>query len=177
MPYKNREDRLKNLKEYYQKNKDSKRVYNHEYGLKNKDKISENKHKYNIENIDKIRIYRLKSRVRIRKNRQERIMTDENFRLQIRWRGNINHCLRNNSWRGKSLKYLGCSIEEYKKYIESMWKNGMSWANRGVTGWHIDHIEPISKFNLSDEGERFKAFNYKNTQPLWYRDNLTKRDK
>lgn len=177
MPYKNREDRLKNLKEYYQKNKEVKRAYNREYGLKNKDKIGESKRKYNIENMDKIRLYRVRNRIKIRKNRQEKINNDDNFKLRIRWRGNINHCLRNNSWRGKSLKYLGCSVDEYKKYIESKWKEGMRWTNRGVTGWHIDHIIPLSKFELSNEEERFKAFNYKNTQPLWFRENLIKRDK
>ena len=41
----------------------------------------------------------------------------------------------------------------------------------------IDHIKPCSSFNLLDESEQLKCFNYKNLQPLWAHENLSKGDK
>jgi len=48
----------------------------------------------------------------------------------------------------------------------------MTWNNYG--DWHIDHILPIASFDMTCFNEVRKAFNYKNTQPLWAVENLTK---
>jgi hypothetical protein len=75
----------------------------------------------------------------------------------------------------KSSILLGCSAQEYKRHIESLFLPGMSWAN--YSKWHIDHIKPISSFDLTTlEGQK-AAFHYTNTQPLWAVDNLRKGSK
>ncbi len=51
----------------------------------------------------------------------------------------------------------------------------MSWENRNE--WHLDHIIPCSKFNLSKEEDLKKCFHYSNLQPLWAKDNLSKGSK
>jgi hypothetical protein len=43
--------------------------------------------------------------------------------------------------------------------------------------WEIDHIKPISLFNLNNEDELLECFNYKNLQPLWKLENLLKSNK
>ena len=48
----------------------------------------------------------------------------------------------------------------------------MSWSNI-----HIDHVRPISSFDLTDKQQLLKAFNWKNTQPLLAKDNLAKGSK
>ena len=53
----------------------------------------------------------------------------------------------------------------------------MNWKNQGRYGWHIDHIKPCSKFDLSDPDQQKKCFNYKNLQPLWKMENVLKDDK
>jgi len=53
----------------------------------------------------------------------------------------------------------------------------MAWNNYGVWGWHIDHIRPISSFDLLDPEQQRAAFSYKNLQPLWASENLAKSDK
>jgi len=77
---------------------------------------------------------------------------------------------------GKSKKYteemLGCMVKEYKEYIAKMFKEGMSWDNRGK--WVIDHITPCIKFDLTKDEEVKKCFHFSNTQPLWKGENLTK---
>ena len=47
---------------------------------------------------------------------------------------------------------FGCSPEELRKHLESQFKDGMSWGNYGVMGWHIDHIVPLSKGGTNDFG-------------------------
>ena len=52
----------------------------------------------------------------------------------------------------------------------------MTWGNYG-TFWHIDHIKPLSSFDLTDRKQLLEACNYKNLQPLLVFDNLSKGDK
>ncbi len=77
----------------------------------------------------------------------------------------------------KTLKLLGCTRNELHKYIESKFKEGMDWTNYGYKGWHLDHIIPISSFDLNDPREQAKCFHYTNLQPLWHYDNFAKGDK
>ena len=51
----------------------------------------------------------------------------------------------------------------------------MTFENYGE--WEIDHIKPISLFNLNNENELFECFNYTNLQPLWKLDNIKKSNK
>ena len=60
------------------------------------------------------------------------------------------------------------------KYLENKFQKGMNWKNQGRYGWHIDHIKPCSKFDLSDPDQQKKCFNYKNLQPLWAAENIKK---
>ena len=53
----------------------------------------------------------------------------------------------------------------------------MSWKNHGLNGWHIDHIKPVSKYNLLDPEEQKKCFHYTNLQPLWAIENIRKSNK
>lgn len=73
-----------------------------------------------------------------------------------------------------SIQYVGCTVEQLRAHLESGFSGGMSWENYGFRGWHIDHIKPISAFDLSKESERLAAMHYTNLQPLWWRDNLSK---
>ena len=43
--------------------------------------------------------------------------------------------------------------------------------------WHIDHVIPISKFDLNNQDEQLLAFNWRNTMPLSCKENLSKNNK
>jgi len=73
-----------------------------------------------------------------------------------------------------TLKLLGCSIKDYKLYLESKFDENMSWDNYG-TYWEIDHIKELYKFDLSQYTQQMEAFNFTNTQPLLIEENRRKR--
>jgi len=84
-------------------------------------------------------------------------------------------CLRYKNKTKHSVEYLGCSSDEYFKWIFN-YDNNCSLENHGKE-WHIDHVIPISKFDLSQEPQQLLAFNWRNTMPLSSKDNLVKNNK
>lgn len=79
--------------------------------------------------------------------------------------------------KASAVQDLGCSIEFFMQYIEARFKDGMTWGNHGLYGWHFDHIKPCASFDLTKKSEQKKCFHYTNYQPLWAEDNLVKSDK
>lgn len=74
---------------------------------------------------------------------------------------------------------FGCSISEFKSYIESLWQEEMSWDNYGKNSgqeryWELDHVKPLSSFNLTDVDEAERCGHYRNLQPLWSEDHKKK---
>jgi hypothetical protein len=100
-----------------------------------------------------------------------------NHRLAKRLRSRLVNAIAMDQKSGSAVFDLGCSISELKLYLESKFLPGMTWENWSRTGWHIDHIKPLSKVNLSKREELLKACHYTNLQPLWAKDNLKKSDK
>ena len=75
-----------------------------------------------------------------------------------------------------TLKLVGCELDFFKKRIESMWKEGMSWDNygHGEGKWVVDHIVPISSFVVTIPEELSKSSHYTNLQALWFSENAHK---
>jgi hypothetical protein len=97
----------------------------------------------------------------------------EKFKRYIRTR--IYNCLRYKNKNKHSIDYLGCSSNDYFMWILN-YNNNYNLDNHGKE-WHIDHVIPLSKFDLSNEEEQLIAFNWRNTMPLSCNDNLTKNNK
>ena len=78
--------------------------------------------------------------------------------------------------RGASaVRNLGCTLDELVAHLESKFAPGMYWENYGT--WHIDHVRPLSSFDLTDPEECKTACHFTNLQPLWGPDNLAKGSK
>jgi hypothetical protein len=78
-----------------------------------------------------------------------------------------------------SIEYLGIDTEDFINFFE-MKMNIYNEYNEEKMTWeniHIDHIKPVSKFNLDDEEEFLDCCNYTNLQPLLATDNLEKSNK
>lgn len=108
---------------------------------------------------------------------KKRRQVDINYNLTILLRQRLNSALKGNTKTGSAVSDLGCTIEELRLHLESKFENGMTWDNHGRHGWHIDHIKPLSSFDLSDPEQLKLAVHYTNLQPLWAVDNLRKSNK
>jgi hypothetical protein len=74
-----------------------------------------------------------------------------------------------------TIDYLGCSSSEYLQWILT-YNEIYTLKNRGKE-WHIDHVIPLSHFNLENAEEQMIAFNWRNTMPLSAKENLSKNNK
>jgi len=153
-------------KKYYELNKDVLQLQHKEYYQKNKEHIKSKTKDYF--KLNKNKIY---------KHRNNRSKNDIQYKLSNNLRKRLIRALRNNQKSGSAVKDLGCTIEEFKTYLENKFLTGMTWDNWTKDGWHIDHIKPLSSFDLSDRVQILEACHYTNLQPLWAKDNLTKSDK
>lgn len=92
---------------------------------------------------------------------------DINYRLSQLLRIRLTDALKNKSNKTKSsMMLLGCNINEFRLYLESLFLPEMTWENHGEI-WEIDHILPCVSFNLEDIEEQKKCFHYTNLQPLF----------
>jgi hypothetical protein len=62
--------------------------------------------------------------------------------------------------------------EYFMDYIKCKMTDEMTFDNI-----HIDHIKPVSKFNLEDHDEFLKCCHFSNMQPLLAKDNMEKNNK
>jgi hypothetical protein len=158
-----------------------------QYWIDNKNKLNTiNKEKsaiYRKNNIEKVRISAKKwakdNRNKQRDYTNNRYKNDIKFNLNIKLRRRLFMSLKRAkaSKKNYTIKLLGCDLLFFKSYIESKFIDNMTWNDVLNGKIHIDHIIPCSYFNLEDEKEQEKCFNYKNLQPLWALDNLIKSNK
>lgn len=107
---------------------------------------------------------------------RERYQTDIQYRLKDILRSRLLKALDKNLKTGSAVEDLGCSVKEFKSYLESNFLPGMSWNNqgKGKDKWNIDHIKPLKDFDLTQQEELKKACHYSNLQPLWEVDHYSK---
>jgi len=150
--YKNKKKEiLENAKKYYQTNKESILLIRKDYYEKNKREIIKNQV--------------ARDAIRIR--------TDIGFLLKTRVRSRFKMAMRGNYKTGVGIKYLGCSIEEFKNYIYNQFQPEMTWDNYGKE-WELDHRIALLNFDLTKEEDLKIACNFTNIQPLWKEDHYKK---
>jgi len=71
-----------------------------------------------------------------------------------------------------TIEYLGCTSPEYLEWMTTYNEN-FTLGNQGKE-WHIDHVIPLSKFDLDNNEEQLIAFNWRNTMPLSASENMKK---
>lgn len=73
----------------------------------------------------------------------------------------------------RTIELIGCTIEQLWLHLEGKFKAGMTRANYGPV-WHVDHVTPCAKFDLTHEDNQRACFHFTNLQPLFVRENLSK---
>ena len=98
-----------------------------------------------------------------------------NRKIAAKIRSRLHDAMENDYKTGYAVENLGCTIEFLKEYLEGKFTLGMTWENRSE--WHVDHIVPLSSFDLTNDEELKEACHYTNLQPMWAKDNLKKNDR
>lgn len=153
-------------KVYYQQNREKCKEYGKVYYEQNREKRMEYQKTYSKQNRDKRRIYERNKR-----------KTNINFKLKRNLSRRVLHALNGESKSKNTMDLIGCSADFLKKHLENQFQPGMSWNNYGRNGWHVDHIVPCASFDLDDPKQQQKCFHYTNLQPLWAKDNMSKKAK
>lgn len=180
----------KRKKEARLKNPEIFKARSQKYQSNNKPKINENARKQRAKNPEKTKEKDKIRRIRRKKDNptytrdysRKRSKDDIEYKLKKVLRSRSYNAIKYGQKAGSMVKDLGCTVEELKIYLESMFTTGMTWKNHGVLthktrNWQIDHIVPLSKFDLTNREEFLKACHYSNLQPLWATDNNKKSNK
>ena len=112
------------------------------------------------------------SREKTNARERQRYQSSRDARMCRVIRNRVRAALNGKLRSGSAIEMLGCSIDEARVHLESQFSEGMSWDNHG--DWHIDHIKPLSWFDLSDPKQMAEACHYTNLQPLWGSENISK---
>ncbi len=112
------------------------------------------------------------------KRDKERKVEDPQYKLTGLLRSRLKRAVAGNFKSGSAVDDLGCSVNFLKTHLESKFHPEMTWENhgKGRDKWNIDHIIPLSAFDLTNRQHVVLACNYLNLQPLWEEDNLLKRE-
>lgn len=182
-----KENKKKYYQKYYLKNKEKKKEQFKEYREKNKDKLKEYRNarrehysKYNKEYNKK---YREENRDKLIKKsveyKRKKRLEDPEEKIRDKISGQIRHHIKSKK-NFATFKILGYNKKDLVLYLESKFKEGMTWNNYGMHGWHIDHIKPVAAFKfLNEDGELDleqikECWSLNNLQPLWAKDNISK---
>lgn len=71
------------------------------------------------------------------------------------------------------LRYIFLSRTDFREYIEHQFLEGMKWENYCIE-WEIDHIVPISLFDMEELDDLKICWHYLNLMPMWRKDNVEK---
>lgn len=114
---------------------------------------------------------------RLNQKLRTRFQEDAQFRIGHNLRVRLRITLqRFNAAKTTSAIDVGCSLPELVAHMESLWTEGMSWANYGnkKDQWSIDHVRPLASFDMTDAEQQKAACHFTNLRPLWHTQNLSK---
>jgi hypothetical protein len=156
------------------------RIQNQVYYSKNKEEHNLRNIKWQCENVEKQQRYSKKSYLSLKttpdwlKNKYKynnsyqklKYNDNPNFKIIKLIRNRFMQSLKHTNKSTSSILLLGCSIEEFKLYLEQQFKSEMNWENHGIV-WEIDHIKACANFDLKDIEQQKECFHYTNMQPLF----------
>lgn len=176
-----RKNRIKNKNEINKKER--------EYKSKHKNVINEQKRNNYLKNKDKIIIrvkeYQRKNRKKCNeRNRiynKRRRQTDVEFRFGLKIRRIIRKSLKNFKKLDKTWNMIGCTSQFFRDSLQqTAIKNGyigFDINNFNGKEYHIDHIIPISAFNMKCSYHQKLCNHWSNLQILSAKENLEKGNK
>ena len=142
-----------------------------EYYLETRDLLINKKKLYDKQNRNKIN-------TRMNEYFRNRKQSDLNFKLVCNLRSRTSKFFKAQNVRktNKTFDLLGCSHSFFQRWIFHHLYGNEIIENYGSV-WQIDHCLAIASFNLLDEKEMKKCFNWINLRPMYCSENISKGDK
>jgi hypothetical protein len=174
-----------NNKKYRELNPDKVKQQCQKYYQGNTDKVKQQQQKYRQDNADKVKQQQQKyyQENKCEHNKGFGRCSQCNpllYLLNIQ-RRHLRRCLKigNLDKTKPTIAFLGCDAVYFKDYIQKKMDNYNETAEikMDFSNIHIDHIKPVSSFNLDEEDDFLDCCNYTNLQPLLIQDNLRKKNK
>lgn len=179
-------------KENYQEIQAKERVRQREFVIRFPEVVKERQKRWKENNREKIKAaqkkWRENNREKVDEHRKnwkkshpsysteyskKRRSTDLVYKMKMLLRTRLGNAFQGRKSK-KTAVLLGAQTPEVKQHIERLFLPGMTWQNMGKDGWHIDHIIPLA---CAKSLKHLEALcHYLNLQPLWAKDNLTKRE-
>lgn len=98
---------------------------------------------------------------------------DTVYKLTVNLRQRTRNAIKLKSKVGSAVRDLGCSGMELIIHLEKKFVGDMNWGNYGKL-WNIDHIIPLSLFDLEDRSQFLKASHFTNLQSMLSSENFSK---
>ena len=186
--YENNKEELKlNQRNYYESHKEQVSLSNKKYREIHKKDLQFKKKQYYENNrknlLKRQKVYYENNKQDVidygKKYRKEKFKNDIQFRIAENLRHRLYGAVIGNYKSGSAVADLMMSIADFKIYLEERFYPNpdtgemMSWENYGFYGWHIDHIIPLSAFDLTKREELLKAVHYSNLRPMWAKRNMS----
>lgn len=168
---KNYEKRQEYLKVWKARNREKLRVQNAAFKAKHREK-------YNRLARERTKANRPAANLAAKRWRMKALQRPS-YRILANIRRRLQKVLKGTRKSEATLKLLGCSVEDFKIYLESRWETGMNWENYGTGSgkWSLDHIIPCAIFDLTKPEHQKRCFHFSNIQPMWSVENSSKHHK
>lgn len=161
---KHRKKIIQKVKQYADSNKAA-------ISLKQKKHYDKNKEEYS----HKFKIYRQENKAKINQYLTNRKRIDPQFKLIGKLRIRLHTVLKGKQKKVSTINDTGISLSVLIVYLnlDCLDKYGEPYTGNECK-YHIDHIKPLSSFDLTDRIQLLEAINWRNLQILTIKENLSK---
>ena len=128
--------------------------------------------------LERCKEYKILNREKTNGYVKNKMKTDLNYKLADNIRARTRQAFKSQNVikTNKTFYLLGCSHSSLRLWIGSQLYSEMTLENYGKI-WCLDHCLAVASFNLVDEKEMKKCFNWVNLRPMYMKDNIIKGDK
>ena len=134
-------------------------------------KYIETKKKYEKSEAGKVTKKKYQTSEKWKSWQKNRRQTDPSYKLHRNLSSGFRNWIKGNRKTCRTEQYVCCTYKELLDHLESQFEEGMTWENHGE--WQIDHFKARSRFDPTNEEEKYKCWHYTNLQPMWASENIS----
>lgn len=109
-------------------------------------------------------------------HKKHKLATNIQFKMAENMRARIRAILKTKRMvKPNTEKLIGCTLDKFVSHIERLLYDDLELENYGEK-WHLDHVIPCNRFDLTDIKQVLACCHYTNLQPLSIKHNLQKSD-